>query len=338
MAASYPCAMHGMWSVPWKHRGKERRTIGRNVYEMFQCGGKNMISDKTVPTIPINFEEYEPTKIDVWDNYIPIGNEKEGLVRAIKNATFPYLIESEKGQGKTLLVHTICKENNIALVDESVGSGTRKSDLLGSKEINRDGTAFNLGILPKAIEVANHFGHACLYCDEGNAQDHEIQKWWNRICDGRKSITANGKKYKLKPGCKLAIVWTINPITYAGVNSMTEDLRSRFIGSVWDYPSSSDLAKVIDWSDISHDLVKTPLLQLAQDIHALRTKGDVEYALSIRDIAQFCEYLRQVSAEYPIPTKCIEIVISEVILIKYSDPTERELVKVRANDTFGVNL
>lgn len=297
-----------------------------------------MTSDTAVPTIPIDFEEYDPARIEVWDNYIPIRNEVEGLTRAIRNATFPYLIESEKGQGKTLLVHTICKENGIALIDEPVGSGTRKSDLLGSKEINRDGTAFNLGIIPKAIEVANHFGHACLYCDEGNAQDHETQKWWNRICDGRKSITANGKKYKLNADCKLAIVWTINPVTYAGVNSLTEDLRSRFVGSVWDYPSEVDLAKVIDWTDISFDLVKKPLLQLVQDIHALRMKGDLEYALSIRDVAQFCEHLRQISKETPLPAKPIETVISEAIIVKFSDPTERELVKIRANDTFGVRL
>tara|TARA_B100001750_G_C15467038_1_gene577647 strand:- start:370 stop:1263 length:894 start_codon:yes stop_codon:yes gene_type:complete len=297
-----------------------------------------MTSDTAVPTIPIDFEEYDPARIEVWDNYIPIRNEVEGLTRAIRNATFPYLIESEKGQGKTLLVHTICKENGIALIDEPVGSGTRKSDLLGSKEINRDGTAFNLGIIPKAIEVANHFGHACLYCDEGNAQDHETQKWWNRICDGRKSITANGKKYKLNADCKLAIVWTINPVTYAGVNSLTEDLRSRFVGSVWDYPSEVDLAKVIDWTDISFDLVKKPLLQLVQDIHALRMKGDLEYALSIRDVAQFCEHLRQISKETPLTAKPIETVISEAIIVKFSDPTERELVKIRANDTFGVRL
>ena len=79
-------------------------------------------------------------------------------------------------------------------------------------------------------------------------------------------------------------------------------------------------------------------MQLVQDIHALRMKGDLEYALSIRDVAQFCEYLRQISKENPLPAKPIETVISEVILVKYSDPTERELVKVRANDTFGVRL
>ena len=261
-------------------------------------------------------------------------DEKDRLIRAIINAKFPYLIESEKGQGKTLLVHTICKENNIALIEEPVGSGTRKNDLIGSKEINRNGTAFSLGILPKAIEIANHFGHACLYCDEGNAQEHEIQKWWNSICDGRRSVVANSKKYTLNQNSKLAIIWTINPITYGGVNSMTEDLRSRFIGSIWNYPTIKELEKVVNWSGISEDLIKNPLLTLIQDIHALRMKGDVEYSLSIRDTVQFIEYFKELESD----SKSLESTINETILVKYSEPSERELVKIRANDTFGINL
>ena len=288
----------------------------------------------TIPVLPINFSEYDSANIDVWDEYITIGNEKDRAIKAIKLAKFPYLIESEKGQGKTLLIHTICKENNIALVEEPVGSGTKKYDLIGSKEINKDGTFFNLGILPKAIEVANHFGHACLYCDEGNAQEHEIQKWWNSICDGRKAVVANGKKYKVNSNAKLSIVWTINPAGYAGINSMTEDLRSRFIGSVWDYPTNNELDKAINWDEISYDSVRKPLLTFVQDIHSLKMKGNVEYSLSIRDIAQFCEYYRDMQGYENV----LEDAILEVILIKYSDAAERELVRIRANDTFGVNL
>ena len=288
----------------------------------------------SIPVLPINFEEYHPSNIDVWDKYITIGNEKDKATNAIITAKFPYLIESEKGQGKTLLIHTICKENNIALVEEPVGAGTKKYDLIGSKEINKDGTFFNLGILPKAIEVANHFGHACLYCDEGTAQEHAIQKWWNSICDGRKSVFANGKNYKVNSNAKLSIVWTINPAGYSGINTMTEDLRSRFIGSVWDYPTNNELDKVINWDEISYPTVRKPLLTFVQDVHSLKMKGDVEYALSIRDIAQFCEYYRDMKTD----DKVLENAIMEVILIKYSDPAERELVRIRANDTFGVNL
>ena len=295
---------------------------------------RNDLHSKLIPTVPIDFDEYDSKNIDVWDTYIPITDEKDRLIRAIINAKFPYLIESEKGQGKTLLVHTICKENNIALIEEPVGSGTRKNDLIGSKEINRNGTAFSLGILPKAIDIANHFGHACLYCDEGNAQEHEIQKWWNSICDGRRSVVANSKKYTLNQNSKLAIIWTINPITYGGVNSMTEDLRSRFIGSIWNYPTIKELEKVVNWSGISEDLIKNPLLTLIQDIHALRMKGDVEYSLSIRDTVQFIEYFKELESD----SKSLESTINETILVKYSEPSERELVKIRANDTFGINL
>ena len=290
-----------------------------------------------ISVIPINFSEYDPKNIDVWDTYVPIGNEKEKVTIAIKNAKFPYLIESEKGQGKTLLIHTICKQNNIALVQEPVGSGTKKYDLIGSKEIIQSNIVFNLGILPRAIEVANYFGHACLYCDEGNAQDHEIQKWWNSICDGRKSVFANGKKYKLNDNCKLSIVWTINPVGYAGVNTMTEDLRSRFIGSIWNYPTNEELEKVIDWEEIPDERVRKPLLTLIQDIHALKMKGDVEYSLSIRDTAQFCEYFRDMLSRKSVQDVIYDTIL-EVILVKFSDPAEREMVRIRANDTFGITL
>jgi MoxR-like ATPase len=302
-----------------------------------EIDAKSVDNTLSISTIPVNFTEYDPRNIDVWDTYIPIGNEKDRVAKAISLAKFPYLIESEKGQGKTLLIHTICKENNIALIEEPVGSGTKKYDLIGSKEINRNNVVFNLGILPKAIEVANYFGHACLYCDEGNAQDHEIQKWWNSICDGRKAVVANGKKYKLNENCKLSIVWTINPAGYAGINTMTEDLRSRFIGSIWSYPTNSELDKVINWEQIPEEQVRKPLLTFIQDIHALKMKGDVEYSLSIRDIAQFCEYFRDVLGSKD-TQGVIQDTLLEVILVKFSDPAERELVRIRANDTFGAKL
>jgi len=289
----------------------------------------------SIPTLAVDFDQYDPKNIDVWEKYVPIADEKDRLTMAIMSAKLPYLIESEKGQGKTLLTHTICKENGIALVNEPIGIGTKKSDLVGSKEINKDGTFFSLGLLPKAIEIANHYGHACLYGDEGSNQEHEVQQLWHSICDGRRSIVANGKQYKLNEDCKLAIIWTINPVTYAGVNSMTEALRSRFIGSAWSYPSNDDMESVIDWTDIANDAVKTPLLTLAQDIYALKLKGDVEYALSIRDLVQFTHHYRDIQDKIKKP---LETVLNEVVMIKFSEPSERELIRLRIEDTFDVKL
>ena len=330
----------------------------------------DLSNETTIPTAVINFDEYDPRTIDVWENFISMNGEKERATQIILDAGNPFLIESEKGQGKTLLIHTICKENNIALIEEQVGPGTRKTDLFGAKEINTNGTLFNLGIFPRAIEVANHFGHACLYCDEGNTQDPETQKLWNRICDDRKSVFINGKNYKLNPNCKLSVVWTTNPITYVGINSMPEDLRSRFIGEIWKYPTPAQIKKVIDWQKIYNDCaigntnnqnlqtsqnqVTVPipyeiidlveetlfpgLLAFIQDIHALRMKGDVEYSLSIRDINQFFNQFFKNSLKNPTANDLLEQTFTQVVLFKFEDPTEREIIKVRINDSFGVKL
>ena len=329
-------------------------------------------NETTIPTAVINFDEYDPRTIDVWEKFISMNGEKERATQIILDAGNPFLIESEKGQGKTLLIHTICKENNIALIEEQVGPGTRKTDLFGAKEINTNGTLFNLGIFPRAIEVANHFGHACLYCDEGNTQDPETQKLWNRICDDRKSVFINGKNYKLNPNCKLSIVWTTNPITYVGINSMPEDLRSRFIGEIWTYPTSTQIKRVIDWQKIYNDCgnanagikntslekmqnqitVPIPydlielvdgtlfpgLLTFIQDVHALRMKGDIEYSLSIRDIHQFFNQLFKNTLKNPNSKDVLEQTFNQVILFKFEDPSEREIIKVRIHDSFGIQL
>ena len=144
--------------------------------------------------------------------------------------------------------------------------------------------------------------------------------------------------YKLKEGCKLSIVWTINPVTYAGVNTLTEDIRSRFIGRVWQYPTEDQLKKVINWEGFSvNDMfIQEPLLKLAQDIHALRSKGEVDYALSVRDIMQFISYLKELKSSRDLSKASITSALRNVFLIKYSDETERELIKVRMNDTFDV--
>ena len=38
----------------------------------------------TIPVLPINFAEYDPANIDVWDEYITIGNEKDRAINAFK--------------------------------------------------------------------------------------------------------------------------------------------------------------------------------------------------------------------------------------------------------------
>ena len=150
---------------------------------------------------------------------------------------------------------------------------------------------------------------------------------------------------------------------------MPEDLRSRFIGEIWKYPTPSQIKKVIDWEKIyincnnpnvsngysqsSQNQVAVPisheikelvndrifpgLITFIKDIHALRMKGDVEYSLSIRDVNQFFNQFFKNHFD-PNSKNALEQTFSQTVLFKFEDPAERELIKVRIQDTFGGKL
>ena len=115
-------------------------------------------------------------------------------------------------------------------------------------------------------------------------------------------------------------------------------MKSRFIGSIWDYPSSESLDKIIDWKQIP-DYLHDPLLTLAQDTYSLRTKGDVEYVLSPRDLKQFTDVYRDLMEDTSgDDEESLLTAVKEAFLIKYTDPTERELIRSRAEETLGVTF
>jgi len=291
----------------------------------------------------INFDIYSPENIEDMGNYIDLHGERQRLEKVIERANKPYLIYGAKGIGKTSLVHSICKDKKYGLVEVNCSAGTNIARLEGRLQIDNDGSYFERGIIPIAFEASNHFKHVVLYIDEIGALNVDIQKWLNRPLDKRNSCSAGGKTYKLNPNCKLSIIATTNPIEYAGVNNLTEDLRSRFIGRVWDYPSADEMTKIIDWTDIPEGAVKEPLLTLAQDTYGLRIKGDIEYVLSTRDIIQFVEVYRDLLEDYDdddpnIISNVLLETIHETIMIKYTDPHERELIKARVQETFGVTF
>jgi nitric oxide reductase NorQ protein len=288
-----------------------------------------------VPTAEIDYSNYAPTKWGV--EYIQLSDEADELEACLLKG-MNYLIEGDKGLGKTQLVHNLCYKHNLPIVPINCSEGTKIGDLIGRPQINEFGSYFQLGVLPTAIEVANNSEKkmAVLYMDEFNAMRHEIQKATNSVTDDRRSIVANGKTYKLDEGVKLAVVATINPSTYAGVNTLTEDAKSRFIGATWDYPSNDDIERILDWSSIPVDTVKAPMLTLVQNIHNLRINSDVEYSLSPRDIAQFTECYRMwVDSQL---NKPLERSLKNAVLSKFGDTTQRELIKKQISEIFGVTV
>jgi nitric oxide reductase NorQ protein len=288
-----------------------------------------------VPTAEIDYKSYLPVKWGV--EYIQLSDEADELEACLLKG-MNYLIEGDKGIGKTQLVHNLCLKHSLPIIPINCSEGTKIGDLIGRPQINEFGSYFQLGVLPTAIEVANKSDKkiAVLYMDEFNAMRHEIQKATNSVTDDRKSIVANGKTYKLDEGVKLSVIATINPSTYAGVNTLTEDAKSRFIGATWEYPSSEDIERILDWSSIPVQEVKEPMLTLVQNIHNLRINADVEYSLSPRDVAQFTNCYRMWSDSAL--DKPLERSLKNAVVSKFGDTTQRELIKKQITEIFGVSV
>lgn len=288
-----------------------------------------------VPTAEIDHTNYLPTKWGV--DYVQLSDEADELEACLLKG-MNYLIEGDKGLGKTQLVHNLCFKHTLPIVPINCSEGTKIGDLIGRPQINEFGSYFQLGVLPTAIEVANKSEHkiAVLYMDEFNAMRHEIQKATNSVTDDRRSIVANGKTYRLNRGVKLAVVATINPSTYAGVNTLTEDAKSRFVGATWEYPSSEDMERIINWNGIPVDMVKEPMLTLVQNIHNLRINADVEYSLSPRDVAQFTDCYRMWT-DSPLK-KPLERSLKNAVISKFGDTAQRELIKKQISEIFGVTV
>lgn len=285
-----------------------------------------------VPTIDISYDQYLARK---FGNYIEINGEKALIQGAIEEG-LPLLIEGDKGIGKTMAVITTCAEMGCAIVPYACSSGTTMGDILGRTQLRGDNSVFELGVLPKSIMVANHFKKGVLYLDELSSLEPEIQKLLNPLIDDRREIVVNDTVYSIDEGVMYTVIASQNPIGYQGTNPLNEDLRSRFIGEAWRYPPSVQIDKVIDWTDIEPKHRKQ-LLQLATDTLSSRQKGDIEYVISIRDISLFTRVYRMWKMKKKDP-KYLEKAIHNGILIKYAEMSERELIKSRAEETFGVKL
>lgn len=289
-----------------------------------------------IPTVPVNFDLYKPIR---FGKYIEMGNEISMLENAIENG-LPFLMEGEKGVGKTMAVTEACARTDTALVTFSCSSGTTMGDILGREHLYNGDSVFQLGVLPTAILCANKSKNkrAVLYLDELNALDPEIQKMLNPVIDDRRCIYVNNERYALDDGVKFTIIATQNPSYYSGVNPLNEDLRSRFVGKVIEYPTSEQISDVIDWTDIDEDSIKQPLLSLAVDTLSMKKESKIDYVISVRDISLFTKLYRSFLTMELSPEECLINAIECGILIKYADAEEREVVRSRAQDTFGVNV
>ena len=115
-------------------------------------------------------------------------------------------------------------------------------------------------------------------------------------------------------------------------------MRSRFVGQAVEYPTTRQIASVIDWTDVPEDEVQQPLLSLAVDTLSMKRDDKIEYVISVRDIALFTKCYRAFLKNDVLKENALVNSIRSAILIKYADAEEREVVRARAQDTFGVNV
>jgi len=282
---------------------------------------------------PINSEQFKPFK---WADYIQLESEFDDIVSIIEDEDQPnILLEADAGVGKTTMAYELGVKFNAKVVAYSCSSGTREGDLRG-RTLNTNGL-FQLGYLIVAVEIANEEGICILYLDELNALEPELQKMLNSLLDDRRLINANSKLFRINKGCKLIVIATMNPSSYAGTVPLNPDLRSRFCGLIMPFPTADHLTKVVDWTDIPED-VKNSLIQLATDVFQYKVHGDVDYVVTTRDLKDFCRKYRNFKKRGKTAQECLDKSLAFTIYIKFGDKTEKELVEKSANDTFADQL
>jgi MoxR-like ATPase len=283
-------------------------------------------------------ESISPKNLRDWGEYIPIGDEMDRLERRWRKATLPFLIEGDRGIGKTLLIHTLAKKIGSALVHIPCSDNTRERHLFGSPQIDEDGSYFNAGAITTAMKALETYDFVTIHLDDVGSLSHEMQVMLLSLLDDRKCVWVNGEEMFVPDGKKLMVVLTTNPSTYSGVNTLIEAVRSRVVGEIWENPDRKALSKILSWHGIPKEEVKEPLLTIASNTHDLRSKNNIDSVLTTRDIKNFIQIYNDNVDDGLDHYVNLEQCIRQTILIKYPDSKEHELIRERCSHTFGVDL
>ncbi len=288
-----------------------------------------------VPITPIDYREY---MLDDCPEYFPF-NAEEIVFESHLNAEIPILVSGPKGIGKTLAIASYAKKKKIPILQTDCSENTKRTDLIGRFRLQGEQVVFDLGFLPRAIEVANQCGTAILVLEELNALTPQIQKILNQLLDWRRHIHIPeiGKIYKLAEGAKLLICATQNPSYYGGVHELNEDLLSRFTVWRWDYPNTVQEKKIIATADVPKENVDH-LLMLSKELRAAVADNTLEYALSPRDEVKFLRIYKEFQTSGMTEPEALEKALTVAVLGLYEVDKHVEAVKARISSTFAVDL
>lgn len=302
---------------------------------------------------PVDYKHnFIPRKIG--GNYVDLTGLRAELMNHILSdeSPAPILLIGDKGTGKTQLVHDIAYE----LYEKGICGGmntmqgtynTSDKHIIGYNRLRGLEGETVKGSAVNAIEGAN------LVADDGKLWIHYIDEFPNManepsliyapLLDGRREIqTQDGTIWKLNDNAKLVIIASGNPTHYSGVQTLQEALLSRFVGFHIGQTNEEGLREIIDFKQYGiEDDVSKPLLQLVIDIHNMRTRSDVDYSISTRDVILFCkDYHARLNMYTPKVTasQALQQSIEKCILFKFQTKQERDLIKTSINDTFGISM
>jgi len=251
----------------------------------------------------------------------------------------PLLFIGFKGTGKTLAFASVAYQLKIPIIQADLSENTKRGDLIGRFILRGSDVVYQLGILPSAILIANKVGKAILVLEELNALTPQMQKVLNQMLDWRGQVHAPeiGKIFRLNKGCKLLIGATSNPSNYGGVFEINEDLRSRFATLWFDYPNKDDELRILRAYDSHDDKLNELLIRLAVETRKAVDRNEIEYALSPRDLVRFTQIMKIYMSNFS-EEEALKKTLEIVVLGKYEDIDERQLIMRRIESIFGLKM
>lgn len=268
------------------------------------------------------------------------------LIGAHLNTGVPLLLEGPKGTAKTLAVAKYCEENEIPLIQFDCSEQTKRYDIMGRFIPVDDKVVFQLGDLPRAIQLANTYGQAMIVFEEINALTPNMQKVLNQLFDWRNHVYVPeiGQTFKLKEGCKLGIAATCNPSTYGGTFELNEDLLSRLTIYKIGYPTKNTEVSILEQLfDSQSESVSTYLdcfAALAGETRNGYNRNEFSYALSTRDIVQMLTNFLSYKEEFSQMLNCDDPELDALELVKHTflskyNAAEKETLETRWKSIFG---
>lgn len=187
----------------------------------------------------------------------------------------------ETGIGKSLAVAHHAWDQQIPLITHWCSEDQRREQLIGHLTLQDKETVYNLGPLPKVIDVANQHGKAILLLEEINGLTAQSQKLLNPLTDWHREIETDYGFYRLNKGVQIWIVGTMNLSAYGGVFALNTDLKSRFRLLPLGYASSEEEKNMVTQMVPGVD---QQILQKVLTLAQMTRQEAVDYALSPRDV------------------------------------------------------